>query len=155
MMCNMEACWRNLALVLVGFLSFYARDVSAWDNIDLELFDLVEEIGLKENFYNILSVEQVKQQRPNSNGNVTSRSFFLINSLIGQFYHYSCYIPDGSFRQMFCLVGLCIFIYLLGMFELLNNRNVFLKKLGDNSVLSDITQFCGLRGCGSAGCPPL
>lgn len=48
---------------LAGFLSLFVAitlivdDVSAWDQIELEIFDLVEEIN--DNFYNILKVDQV------------------------------------------------------------------------------------------------
>lgn len=46
----------KLFLLCFFFNSFAV--VKSWDQIDLELFDLVEE--LKENFYKILSVEQVR-----------------------------------------------------------------------------------------------
>lgn len=54
----------NLIIMkLAGFLSLFIAitlivdDVSAWDQIELEIFDLVEEIN--DNFYNILKVDQV------------------------------------------------------------------------------------------------
>lgn len=44
----------------IGFLAFVALfvdNVSAWDQDELEIFDLVEEIN--QNFYSILKVDQV------------------------------------------------------------------------------------------------
>lgn len=48
---------------LIGFLAFvtlFVDNVSAWDQDELEIFDLVEEIN--QNFYSILKVDQVVTQ---------------------------------------------------------------------------------------------
>lgn len=47
---------------LFGFLTLIALNVdnvSAWDQDEIEIYDLVEEIGINQNFYNILKVDQV------------------------------------------------------------------------------------------------
>lgn len=47
----------NFATLLVILISL-GKSVNAWDDVDLEIFDLVEEIN--ENFYQMLGVQQVK-----------------------------------------------------------------------------------------------
>lgn len=57
---------------LIGFLAFVALfvdNVSAWDQDELEIFDLVEEIN--QNFYSILKVDQV----------ITSINFIVVNCI--------------------------------------------------------------------------
>lgn len=49
---NLLKCLSILLLLAVS-----ANNVSAWDQEELEIFDLVEEIN--ENFYTILKVQQV------------------------------------------------------------------------------------------------
>lgn len=44
-------------LPIIALFALQSKLVSAWDNDDLEIFDLVEEIN--ENFYKVLNVEQV------------------------------------------------------------------------------------------------
>lgn len=47
----------NLLIFVFALCAHNSRLVSAWDNDDLEIFDLVEEIN--ENFYKVLNVEPV------------------------------------------------------------------------------------------------
>lgn len=47
---------------VLGLLTLIALNVdvvSAWDQDEIEIYDLVEEIGVDKNFYTILKVEQV------------------------------------------------------------------------------------------------
>ena len=50
-----KSIFSSLLLLCFAFNAF--KVVKCWDQIDLELFDLVDEI--KDNFYGILGVEQV------------------------------------------------------------------------------------------------
>lgn len=48
------------ALLLVAFaLSLAFTPSSCWTQEELDLFDLVEEIGLEENFYSLMEIDQV------------------------------------------------------------------------------------------------
>lgn len=51
---NLSYLW----LLLVS-VSIQCYSVKAWDNEELEIFDLVEEIGVSLSFYKVLGVEQV------------------------------------------------------------------------------------------------
>lgn len=46
----------HILVVIIVSISYYGT-VLAWDNIDLELFDLVEDV--RTNFYEVLGVPQV------------------------------------------------------------------------------------------------
>lgn len=46
-------------LSLLTFVALNVSIVSAWDQEEVEIYDLVEEIGVDKNFYTILKVEQV------------------------------------------------------------------------------------------------
>ena len=48
-----EKCW----ILLISLIFSQSTGVHGWDSIDLELFDIVEEV--KDNFYNILGLKQV------------------------------------------------------------------------------------------------
>lgn len=48
-----------LWLVLIS-VSIQCYSVKGWDNEELEIFDLVEEIGVGLSFYKVLGIEQVK-----------------------------------------------------------------------------------------------
>lgn len=46
-------------LGLLTLIALNADVVSAWDQDEIDIYDLVEEIGIDKNFYIILKVEQV------------------------------------------------------------------------------------------------
>lgn len=46
-------------LGLLTLIALNADVASAWDQDEIEIYDLVEEIGIDKNFYIILKVEQV------------------------------------------------------------------------------------------------
>lgn len=48
-------------LSLLTLIALNGDTVSAWDQDEIEIYDLVEEIGVDKNFYSILKVEQVRQ----------------------------------------------------------------------------------------------
>ncbi len=48
----------KLGLFLL-FIALGLNGVQCWDQEELDVFDLVEEIGLEDNFYNIMGVDQV------------------------------------------------------------------------------------------------
>lgn len=52
---NLTYLW----LVLIS-VSIQCYSVKGWDNEELEIFDLVEEIGVGLSFYKVLGIEQVK-----------------------------------------------------------------------------------------------
>ena len=51
-----------LGALLLVFLCFSAAPGHCWTQEELDLFDLVEEIGLGENFYDILQINQVRKR---------------------------------------------------------------------------------------------
>ena len=53
----------SILVVVIISISYYGT-VLAWDNIDLELFDLVEDV--RTNFYEVLGVPQVSVDVNNS-----------------------------------------------------------------------------------------
>ena len=52
-----EQCQFSIRIFLFLFILSRFTSVHGWDSIDLELFDLVEEI--KDNFYDVLGLKQV------------------------------------------------------------------------------------------------
>ena len=50
------APWAGLVMSVLVFLQIIGQCVS-WDQVELDLFDLVEEIG--ENFYDVMQLNQV------------------------------------------------------------------------------------------------
>lgn len=48
-------------LSLLTLVALNVDTVSAWDQDEIEIYDLVEEIGVDKNFYTILKVEQVRR----------------------------------------------------------------------------------------------
>lgn len=55
---KMAALSTGYRLFLLLFILPGCTEVHGWDSIDLELFDLVEEI--KDNFYDVLGLKQVR-----------------------------------------------------------------------------------------------
>lgn len=47
-------------LGLLTLIALNVNVVSAWDQDEVEIYDLVEEIGIDKNFYTILKIEQVR-----------------------------------------------------------------------------------------------
>lgn len=60
----------SFSVSIIFALSFFAWQVDCYDTTDLEIFDLVEEIGQQQSFYDVLQISQV------------SRCFFLISKTL-------------------------------------------------------------------------
>lgn len=54
----MAAFLAGYRFFLLLFILLRCTDVYGWDSIDLELFDIVEEV--KDNFYDVLGLKQVR-----------------------------------------------------------------------------------------------
>lgn len=55
---KMAAFLAGYRFFLLLFVLLRCTDVYGWDSIDLELFDIVEEV--KDNFYDVLGLKQVR-----------------------------------------------------------------------------------------------
>lgn len=76
----------HLWLFLVS-VSIQYTFVHSWDNEELEIFDLVEEIGVGNSFYKILGVEQV----------------FISLVLSQLFLHITSYLDCNFIRNQTCI----------------------------------------------------